>query len=161
MAKFIIEWSEKKVTSTGKEKIDATLKDEAGVTTDKVTIWSDFPNFAGLMTGGSVEGDLVPAKDPKWGPTLYPPKPVATNVGYPRRSGGANTVAIQEAQETKARNIEQAQDRSAWMWAKNNASQLISSTNYIGRNLDSQQMVDLVLEIATKIYNGEPLEPFN
>ena len=98
--KYTIVWSEKKTTSTGKEKIDATLK-EGENTIEKVTIWGDFPNFAGIMTGHDIEGDVVPAKDPKWGPTLYPPK--TSNVGHPVRSSGAITKAMEKKEESIGR----------------------------------------------------------
>lgn len=110
MAKFTIEWSEQKTTSTGKQKMDALLTNqETKEKTDKVTIWGDYPNFATLMTGHDVEGELVPAKDPKYGPTLYPPKPAqTTQQGAYRGSGGMNKMM-----ETKAKNIEEAQKRKS------------------------------------------------
>lgn len=104
--KYTIEWSENKTTSTGKEKMDATLKDESGVIHQSVTIWGDFPNFKDLKTGHSVLGDLVPAKDPKWGPTLYPTKAETSNVGHPVRSQGA----ISKAMDKKAEYIATAQE---------------------------------------------------
>jgi hypothetical protein len=104
--KFNIFWSERKTTSTGKEQIKATLKD-GEKTIEGVTIWADFPKFTELMTGHDVEGDLVPSKDPKWGPTLYAPKD--QQVGHPVRSPGA----INKAMEKKAENIAVAQDNKA------------------------------------------------
>lgn len=71
-------------------------------------------------------------------------------------------VEIAEAQATKAQNIALAQDRSAWMWAKTNATTLISSPNLRDGEVSSaEEMVDKVIAIATKIYNAEPLAPFN
>lgn len=79
---YKIEWMEKKTTSTGKEKADCSLK--AGTeTVENVTIWADFPDFANLMPGSTVKGTLTPAKDPRYGPTLYPPK-------SPKQAAGAN-----------------------------------------------------------------------
>lgn len=89
MTLYTIEWCERKVTSTNKTKMDARLRGADGSLIENVSIWGDFPNFAGLMNGGQVEGDLVPAKDPKYGPTLYPPRPQTTSGGAPRSSGGA------------------------------------------------------------------------
>lgn len=101
--KYTIDWSEKKTTSTGKEKMDCTLVDEQGQKTSGATIWADFPNYAELMNGSEVEGDLVPAKDPKYGPTLYPAKakPAARTGGF----------GVKAAQERKAEMIEKAQER--------------------------------------------------
>ena len=91
---FKIEWSEKKTTSTGKEKIDATLKDVTGVVHERVTIWGDYPDFATLMTGHDVVGTLTPAKDPKYGPTLYAPRTPKTGYSGPMRSPSAITTAM-------------------------------------------------------------------
>lgn len=104
--KFTIEWCEKKTTSTGKEKLDARLKDEQGNITDSVTIWSDFPDFANLMNGGEVTGSLNPAKDPKYGPTLYAPRTPKTPYGGPMRSPSA----IATAMKTKEASIGKFQD---------------------------------------------------
>lgn len=124
--KFTIEWSEKKTTSTGKEKLDANLKDETGTITEHATIWGDFPGFAEIMTGHTVEGDLVSKQNGQFlNHTLYPIKPKpATGTG-----GGMRGVAA--AQERKAKFIEEAQDRKsesiAYFNATNSAIQLVSS----------------------------------
>jgi hypothetical protein len=103
---YKIAWSEKKTTAAGKEKLEATLEDVQGVQTEKVTIWADFPNFSGLMTGHKVIGDLVPAKDPKWGPTLYSAKTFNAVANASRPNGmGAKMM------EKKAENIKEAQER--------------------------------------------------
>lgn len=102
--KYNIGWSERKTTTTGKEKIEATLKDEKGVETHGVTIWKEFPDFDGIMTGHDIEGDLVPARDPRYGPTLFPPKPEVPKTF--QRGAGAMTKVM----DKKAENIEKAQD---------------------------------------------------
>ena len=71
MSQYKIEWLERKETSTGKKKIDATVKDEQGVNAD-VTIWADFPGFAELNSGMTIEAELRPASDPKYRPSLSP-----------------------------------------------------------------------------------------
>lgn len=129
--KYIIDWSERKTTSTGKEKLDCTLKDEQGHKTEKVTIWGDFPNFASLMTGFEVEGDLVPAKDPKYGPTLYPAK-------APRfRSSGENI-------KQKSEMIEKAQDRKeesiAFFNSTNAAIDLVCKHPYFSKIENESQL---------------------
>lgn len=104
--KYKIIWSEKKTTSTGKEKIDATL-DDGQRTIDKVTIWGDFPNFAGLMTGHEVDGDLVTKQNGQYtNHTLYPVK-VATTSNF----GGSRGVS--KLMDKKAENIKEAQERKA------------------------------------------------
>lgn len=85
-------------TSTGKAKINATVQSEDGVTTEKVGLWSDFPRFADLKEGDSVDGDLR-VKD-QW-TTLYPPKS-GTSI---TRGKFSATGAIKEAMKEKAEGI--------------------------------------------------------
>lgn len=101
MSRFTIKWCENVTTTTGKKKMNAQLLDQNGTTTDNVSIWADFPNFDKILNGGEIEGDLVPAKDPKYGPTLYPPKPENSQpVAFKRQPG-----AIKQMMETKDQNI--------------------------------------------------------
>lgn len=109
MNKFTIEWSEKKQIPSGKWVINATLKDEVGVTHERVSIWSDFPNWVNIMTGHTVEGNIV--TNDKGYKTLYPPRTgtVSSNGGANRASGGglgagmmkAKSESIAKAQENK------------------------------------------------------------
>lgn len=85
-------------TTTGKDKADIVLDNDV-----KATIWGDFPNFSTLEEGQDVEGDLIPAKDSKYSPTLSPVR--ATTGGF-KPSGGMNKM-IKEKQE----GIEKSQDR--------------------------------------------------
>lgn len=160
MAIYSIVWSEKKQTSTGKWKIEAEIKALGATESIKgVTIWESFPGFATIMTGNNIEGDIVTKVNGQYtNVTLYPPKVS----GVPGRSFTpkkpiSESVAV--AQENKARQIAQAQDRSAWMWAKNNASELLSGV--LSHDLTHEERAEEVLKLATKIYNGEPTEPFN
>lgn len=106
---YIVEWAERKTTSTGKEKLDCSLldcslKDELGVATQNVTIWGDFPNFNEIMPGSKVTGTLTPAKDPKYGPTLYAPKP--------QKQGGVyKSQVIEKAMDKKEASIAKFQDQ--------------------------------------------------
>lgn len=70
---YKIEWIKQGTTTTGKPKADATLKGPDGVHID-VTIWGDFPDFVNLQNGGEVEGELKPASDPKYKPSLNAPR---------------------------------------------------------------------------------------
>lgn len=149
---YKISWCEKKTTTTGKAYIKATLEGVEG----QVSIWSDFPNFANIMPGSSIVGDLK--KNDKGYLTLYPPK--ANNGGASRgQYGGFKNQQVKELMQDKARNIEAAQDRSAWMWAKNDASTLLA--NKTTQYASLEDMADSVIRLATLIYNGEPIEPFS
>jgi hypothetical protein len=66
---------------------------------------------------------------------------------------------ISEAQQRKEQSIAAAQDRTAWMWAKNNASELLAGT--FTSEVSNSYITECVIELATKIYNGEPTEPFS
>jgi len=68
---------------------------------------------------------------------------------------------IGQAQERKEQSIARAQDRSAWMWAKTNASTLLSLMPEALKGKNSDAIADMVVTLATKIYNGEPLVPFS
>lgn len=122
--KYTIEWCERKTTSTGKEKLDCTLTDENKVQTSNVTIWGDWIGFNDIKVGHAVEGDIVPAKDPKYGPTLYPVKKVAPTGSF----GGPRGIA--KAQEVKGQQIKEAQERKsdsiAFFNATNSAIALVT-----------------------------------
>jgi len=138
--KYKIIWSEKKTTSTGKEKIDATL-DDGQKTIDKVTIWADFPNFAEIKTGHEIEGDLVTKQNGQYtNHTLYPVK-VATTSNF-GRSGG-----VSKLMDKKAENIKEAQERKAesiaYFNSVNSAIALLSKMG-IESMSESQIRVNLV-----------------
>lgn len=119
--KYTIEWLERKRTSTGKDKIDATLSD--GKNSIDVTIWDNFPNFTGLMAGQDVEGDVVTKQNGQYtNKTLYPVK-VATTPKF-----GASGVS--KLMDKKAEQIEKAQERKsesiAFFNATNSAITLVS-----------------------------------
>ncbi len=160
MSKFNIKWSEQKPpTATGKLRMVATLTDENNSDITNVTIWGNFPGYAELMSGHDVEGILIPAKDPKYGPSL---SPIKTNVA-PRGNWGAkkDIVAGQlEVQSTITKNVERAQDRNAWMYAKQGATELVAH-HPAYKFLLKEQIVGEIEDLATKIYHAEPLTPFN
>ena len=100
--KYTITWCEKKhIDSLNKDVLDCNANDEQGNTV-KFSIWSDFPNFAGIMNGGVVEGNIwnKPNTD-KY--TLYLPKDPAT--ATTGRMGGASKLM-----DKKADNIATAQE---------------------------------------------------
>lgn len=97
--KYKIQWIQQGKTSTGKVKADAEVVGEDGTNTE-LTIWGDFPGFQDLMPGSEVEGEIKPASDPKYKPSLNAPKsPVA------QRSGAYKGKVIEEAQNRKAEQI--------------------------------------------------------
>jgi len=104
---FEIIWSEKKKTTTGKDVISATLKDESGAEFEKVSIWGDFPNWDSIMTGHKVTGVIY--TNDKGYKTLYPPKQENASTGQigGNKSGfGAGMMkakqeGIQKSQENK------------------------------------------------------------
>lgn len=107
--KYIVEWSEYKTTSTGKKKADATLKDEAGVITEGVTIWENFPGFNDIRPGSTLEGDVTVKVNGQYtNKTLNAPR-----AEFPRKAPGAITQAmakkeksIEKFQEQKTSSIE-------------------------------------------------------
>lgn len=104
--KYIIQKADRKTTATGKDKIDATLDDSTKLI-EGVTIWGDFPGFAYLVIGQSIEGDVVEKQNGQYtNRTLYAPKTPSTT---PQRGAGA----ITKAMDKKAENIEKAQDNKS------------------------------------------------
>lgn len=103
--KYLIEWIEQKPTISGKQKAEARLKGEDGIVHEKVNIWGDFPNYASIVNGGTIEGTITPASDPKYPPSLKPsqtPKTAST--------GAYKAKAMNDAMEKKAEYIGQAQN---------------------------------------------------
>lgn len=120
----------------------------------KVNMWSNYPDFSNVNEGSVITAKMV--KDGNYW-NLQPDE-----AQKPR--GGASTAfksaQIAEAQEKKAQSIAQAQDKSAWMWAKNNASTLLAADPGRINGMDKDEIIEWVIDLATKIYNSEPLEPF-
>jgi hypothetical protein len=135
-----------------------------GVTIDNVSVnRADnkgrlFPNFDGIMTGCEVEGELWESKMGKH--YLYPPKPTSVanqgNGGAYRGNPTFKSDQIKktafEIQQNVSENVAKAQDRSAWMYAKNGAVELLKGRDWT---------VEDINDLATKIYNLEPITPFN
>jgi hypothetical protein len=153
----------KKITVAGVEKElkEVTYRDETD-TTINATIWrfdkdnKEFPGWAEIAPGSEI--DANPWSNPTTGKiALYAPRAASTGGA---KSGGYKSAQISEAMDKKNQNIQAAQDRSAWMWAKTNASSLIAGSKFVNDYESRQEMADAVLELATLIYNGEPTEPF-
>lgn len=146
--KYKIDWCEvKKSGSTNGrnwEIMEMTLTDEQGVKTEKVS------TFDKVMPGMEIEGEIT--KNDK-GYLNFQSKKAEAKSNF-------KTQQMNEVMDKKATNIKEAQDRSAWMWAKNNASTLLASRG-IGSTTPASEIANMVIDLATKIYNGEPTEPFN
>lgn len=134
---YTIDWMERKTTSTGKEKIDATLRTPEGALTKTATIWSDFPGFTTLQPGGQVMGDLVEKGQYT---TLYPTKAPAASTYRPRIAGGAS--GVKAAQERKGEMIAVAQE------TKNTGIKIAAAF---------RDATLLVIEILNQV-EGEPLQ---
>lgn len=104
--KYEILWLEKKTTSTGKPYYKLSLKDEQGNTTENVSMWSDFPNFANIAPGHFVTGDVK--ENDKGYKTIYAPKPVS--MGNSGALGGYKAKVMNDAMEKKAGYISNAQE---------------------------------------------------
>lgn len=106
MAQYKVDWMEKKTTSTGKVKIDATLSEPTGQQHEKVTIWGDFPGFEQIMPGQEVIGNITVKQNEQYTyKTLYPVSSPAWSTKKP------GTSSIAAAQTRKAEGIEKSQAR--------------------------------------------------
>ncbi len=147
--KYTVEWCEtiKEGEKEGRKwkMTKMSLKDEQGVVTTDVT------TFDSVTLGGTVEGSIV-----QNGQYLNFKKALE-KPNFMKHIAEEKKKDIEGFQQSKAKSIAEAQDRSAWMWAKTNASTLLAG-KFTG--LDNQGIAELVLDLATKIYNGEPTEPF-
>jgi len=158
--KYNIEWLEKK----NPEWYVMNLKGEDGTSVKEVSVnkinkkGEAFPNFDAIMNGGDVEGELWSSGAGK--NYLFAPKPQTNRKPNMDRIMEKKGTLIAESQQRKEKSILAAQDRSAWMWAKTNASSIIASPAYIEKGLTIPELEDRVLKLATLIYNGEPTEPF-
>ncbi len=142
--------SEPKMTKTGKPYKALTVDVDGDVR--KVNMWSNFPDFANINEESVFLGNMV-KEGAYWN---------LSHDATEKRSTGSfqanKTVSIDKAMDKKATNIKEAQDRSAWMWAKTNACTLLGDR--MKEWLNQDDIANEVLSLATKIYNGEPTEPF-
>ncbi len=133
----------------GKKFFGATLTDEDGISMDNVGLWDKTITLETKKINGTLEKN---------------------DAGYWRftsaKKAAGKKFAVQKDadqitsfQNRKADSIKAAQDRSSWMWAKNNASELLAKRGWT-KGVDLDVMANEVIELATKIYNGEPTTPF-
>lgn len=74
--KYIIKNIEKRhIDKLNKDVAETELENIEGLTINKVTIWSDFPNFENLIVGSEIEGDVVEKeKNGYKNVTMYAPR---------------------------------------------------------------------------------------
>lgn len=159
--KITIDWLEEKISSSGTKYAKANVTDETGKTTENVAIFSSFPGFTELAAGHTVEG-IIKEKDWQGKKSYSLEKEIVVRPPGARpnmdRIMEKKAGLISEAQGRKEQSIREAQDRTAWMWAKNNATELLAGT--IPSSYTKEAIAKEVLELATEIYNGEPTKPF-
>ncbi len=153
--KFKVKAAEEKTTTTGKPMYRATLVNDAG---EETTL-----NIFDMKVdaGQEIEGETY--VNDKGYTNFKPAQAKGAGGGRPNmdRIVEKKAALIGEAQDRKAENISHAQDRSAWMWAKNSAATLYANDR-IGSKLENEdEAYAKIISFATKIYNAEPLTPFN
>lgn len=148
---YTIKWCEtKKTGETNGRKwtiTNMTLVDADGTEIQNVS------TFAEVLNGGTIEGEIVKKGDYL---NFEPTKSDNRKPNMDRLMEKKST-QIAESQQRKEESIAKAQDRSAWMWAKTNASTLLGDSM---SSANTDTIARRVLELATEIYNGEPLKPF-
>lgn len=100
---YTIEWIEEKTTSTNKPFRKMSLKDEAGVTTTEVSIWSDNPQYDKAILSGTLEGEIT--TNEKGYKNFQAPK------GNLSRYGGGNPGGAVKAANVTAESVKKAQDK--------------------------------------------------
>ena len=156
MTIFTVDWAENKTAKTGKPYKALTIKDEAGKPTN-VNIFSDWPDFPNIGPGSKIDGELE--ANGKY-------MNLKSNAIKERKLGAYNALKSKEivtgqleVQAVKTQSIAQAQDRTALMWAKNNASELVAN-HPAYKNLKDEVEVEMAVEaLASKILNMD-LTPF-
>lgn len=138
---------EKKTSAkTGKDYFVMTLTDEAGAVHEKVS------TFDPVEQGAELNGEIIQNGD-------FKNFKKAQAVARSNFASGQKERVIEAAQQRKEKSIHLAQDRSAWMWARTSAANIVANhTAY--KFYSEEKILDLVEDIATKIYNMEPTEPF-
>lgn len=147
--KYKVEWVEVKTSQkTGKNYVVMSLTDEQGKESKNVSCFDE-----GLQAGMEIEGEVIQNGN-------FLNFKSRQQVAKTNFSSKAKEESIAKFQENKTQQIEKAQDRSAWMWAKTNASTLLAGREDNFLNKDNDFIAGEVLDLATKIYNGELQVPF-
>jgi hypothetical protein len=119
--KYIITKLEKKTTSTGKEKADATLQDTNGLETEKVTIWKNSEDFNMFAVGTELVGDITVKQNGQFtNRTFYPVKAPGE---FTRKPSGMVT-AVKEKTAAISKAMDRKEDAIALMAAHRDATLL-------------------------------------
>lgn len=103
-----INWVKATQTKAGKDKLDVSVT-KADKTTLDVTVWPDFPNYANLAPGQTIQAKII-AKDYN-GKTYYSLAYDNPAMGVPR--GGNKTAMMDKMMDKKAGQIHQAMDEKS------------------------------------------------
>lgn len=156
----------KKILVAGVEKEikEVSYIDESGNSVN-ATIWRfdkdnvEFPNWSQIAPGSTIEANPwnKPGSDKI---TLYAPKIMRTKASTFGNKPKVDVEGRLKVQEEITKNVKAAQDRTAWMYAKNNAATLLANIEARHEGGTTQEIANEVIDLATKIYNGEPTSPF-
>jgi len=158
---YEISWLERSTTSTGKQKITATIIDPHGVKTEGVTLWkASWPNFDQLMPSMKVQGDLSVTQNGQYtNKTLFQGK---TWSAASKSNGGAyrGSQATAKAQETKREDIKEAQEtkHEAIKLAGAQRDAVLIVTNFY-KDLDASE-VRIKIQEWMKYFIGLQDQPF-
>ena len=147
--------TQKHIASLNKNVLNCKLKDEQGQIYPKVvSIWEGYPNFETITFGAKVEGEII-VNDKGYASLKLAKKGGGSMAGMMAQKA----TQISQFQDRKAQSIEAAQDRTAEMWAKRSACELVAShPSY--KNLSQSEILSTISELFTKIANLEIKEPF-
>lgn len=137
-----------KITSIKEKKWQDKVFYELGLEgqSEPVSCWGD---LTGKVVGDELDGVVAPNKK-----------------GYPQltlagvaKGFSTKKADIAEAQTRKENSIAKAQDRSALMWAKVGATELIAHHPAF-KNVSKEGIEFEIEKLTTEIYNIEPTQPF-
>lgn len=140
-------------TKTGKEYLKVTLDDGRNV-----SVWAgDKTDFTTFEIGKEFPADHEIVQKDKY----FNARPIVKNTEKKAQwqTRPSQQKQIVEAQDRKAQNVSQAQDRNEKMWAKTNASTLVANHPAYKELQTPQDVEDAVSQLASKILNDE-LQPF-
>ncbi len=149
------------------EKLDKNNKPylSATLTDDKGEVFRGVNAFHGEFVANDWYGELE--QNGKFWNLITPKKSIGNNFAAMQKSKEIKETAF-EIQQNISKNVAAAQDRTAWMWAKTNASTLLANTPDFIHSMSEaplgkkpEHIAAAVIRLATLIYNGEPTEPFS
>lgn len=145
--KYTIDWCEAK-QGTGKNGKPYTMTTMT-LTGEDGSKHSGVTTFDAVVNGQEIEGTIVQKGQ-------YLNFESAQKANAPR--GGAVSANIEKFQDRKAEQIEKAQDRTAAIWAKYGACELVAH-HPAYKHLNEVEVVTTISRIASQIINDD-LTPF-